>query len=523
MTHPWYRLSLATLVVAFLAAGCGENPMGSAAPEAPGNAPVSADLFEGAAEQYDVPADLLASIAYTETRWEMVEGHEEFEGVAPAYGLMALRGERLAEGARLARLSEADVRARPEANVLAAAALLRQWADEAGIDRADLDAWAPVVARYSGIEAEAARDHYVREGVYGALREGVVVEGPDGTQRGTIAAHATAIEPIAEDPTFQRSADYGPAIWRSSPNYSNRPSGTSPSMVIIHTCEGSYSGCWGWLTNSQAGVSAHYVVNETGSEISQLVREDKKAWHIGASYDCSLNGGTQCSKNGQSSNNFTIGIEHAGYASQSSFNTGMIQTSAELSCDISQDHNIPRDQYHFVAHGTLQPYNRTDPGPNWPWTDYLNRINSECGSSGGGSEIIVDSNNNLNNTSEGYVDVSSNWTASSHSTDYQTGYWWAQTAAVSDGASFWFYMPTAGTKTIDAWWVAGTNRAPSAPFIMYNASGSTVGSTSVNMQANGGKWNTLGTYSFTAGWNRVMLSRWTTSGYVVIADAVRIR
>ena len=68
-------------------------------------------------------------------------------------------------------------------------------------------------------------------------------------------------------------------------------------------------------------------------------------------------------------------------------------------------------------------------------------------SSGGGSEIIVDSNNNLNNTSEGYVDVSSNWTASSHSTDYQTGYWWAQTAAVSDGASFWFYMPTAGTKT----------------------------------------------------------------------------
>ena len=25
------------------------------------------------------------------------------------------------------------------------------------------------------------------------------------------------------------------------------------------------------------------------------------------------------------------------------------------------------------------------------------------------------------------------------------------------------------------------------------------------------------------GWNRVMLSRWTTSGYVVIADAVRVR
>lgn len=30
-------------------------------------------------------------------------------------------------------------------------------------------------------------------------------------------------------------------------------------------------------------------------------------------------------------------------------------------------------------------------------------------------------------------------------------------------------------------------------------------------------------WSFSAGWNRVVLSRWTTAGYVVIADAVRVR
>ena len=33
----------------------------------------------------------------------------------------------------------------------------------------------------------------------------------------------------------------------------------------------------------------------------------------------------------------------------------------------------------------------------------------------------------------------------------------------------------------------------------------------------------LGTWDFTAGWNRVALSRWTTPGYVVIADAVRVK
>jgi len=42
-------------------------------------------------------------------------------------------------------------------------------------------------------------------------------------------------------------------------------------------------------------------------------------------------------------------------------------------------------------------------------------------------------------------------------------------------------------------------------------------------QVNGGKWNTLGTWSFTAGWNKAVLSRWTTEGYYVVADAVRIR
>jgi hypothetical protein len=29
--------------------------------------------------------------------------------------------------------------------------------------------------------------------------------------------------------------------------------------------------------------------------------------------------------------------------------------------------------------------------------------------------------------------------------------------------------------------------------------------------------------SFSAGWNKVQLSRWTTSGYYVIADAIQVR
>ena len=33
----------------------------------------------------------------------------------------------------------------------------------------------------------------------------------------------------------------------------------------------------------------------------------------------------------------------------------------------------------------------------------------------------------------------------------------------------------------------------------------------------------LGTFTLTAGWNTIALSRWLASGHVVVADAVRVR
>lgn len=141
-----------------------------------------------------------------------------------------------------------------------------------------------------------------------------------------------------------------------------------------------------------------------------------------------------------------------------------------------------------------------------------------------GGEIIVDSNNNGNDSSKGYIEVSANWTSSSYTSGYYgTGYYYASTQAISDPATFWFYLPEAGSRTIDGWWTSGSNRSTTAPYLFWDASGNKLGTVHVNQQTNGGQWNTLGTYSFPAGWNKVQLSRWTTEGYQVIADAVRIR
>ena len=516
----------AAALVAVMLAACAPDgaPQDESAALPPGEVG-AADPFEAASETWEVPSDLLRAIAVAETGMQMVVGIEGHDGRPAAYGLMALRGERLDEAAELAGLDAEAVRHDRDANVLAAAALLSAWADEADIDRAELAAWAPIVARYSDVEDDEARRQYVWQGVYRSLRWGFSLEGRPIKAYGVLPDYP---EPVRRD---YGGPNYASSVWRPSPNYDSRNSGAGGiGMVVIHSCEGAYSGCWGWLTNAASGVSAHYVVNESGSEISQLVNEASRAWHVGATYDCSLNGSTDCNRNGWNVNHFSVGIEHAGYASQSSWADGLLNASSALTCDITRDHGIPRDSYHIVAHGRLQPYNRTDPGPNWPWTDYINRVRTACGDGGTtpppqptAGQFVIDSNNGYNQTADYYNEVSANWTSSTNvSGYYNTGYWVAPTQAVSDPASFYFRAGGDVCYQVEGWWTSAGDRSTTAPFIAYNAGGTEVGRASVNQQGGHAQWNNLGTWAFSSGWNKVILSRWTTTGYYVIADAVRL-
>src|SRR5207302_1922937 len=61
--------------------------------------------FRAAGAEFHVPPALLAGLGWVETRWQMVEGAEEFPGRAPAFGDMALRGATLERGAALAGVS----------------------------------------------------------------------------------------------------------------------------------------------------------------------------------------------------------------------------------------------------------------------------------------------------------------------------------------------------------------------------------------------------------------------------------
>lgn len=169
------------------------------------------------------------------------------------------------------------------------------------------------------------------------------------------------------------SSDYPPALWTSSPNYSSR-SGTSISAVTIHTTQGSYAGAISWFQNTSSQVSAHYVIRSSDGQITQMVREYNKAWHVG------------------SENAYTIGIEHEGYVTQASwYTTAMYNASAALVKDICGDNNIdPKTCYKGPAssgvsvlsstikikgHQHYPNQTHTDPGINWNWYTYYDLIN----------------------------------------------------------------------------------------------------------------------------------------------------
>jgi hypothetical protein len=130
------------------------------------------------------------------------------------------------------------------------------------------------------------------------------------------------------------------------------------------------------------------------------------------------------------------------------------------------------------------------------------------------NDIVVDNN------SAGFS-ASASWIAYSSAADkYGADYKGRSTAAVSDAATWTVNVPTAGNYDVYAWWPAGTNRPTSAPYIVYyNGGNQTV---NVNQQTSGGTWNKLGRWNFAAGNNNVKLSCWTTAGFTIIADAVRM-
>ncbi len=142
----------------------------------------------------------------------------------------------------------------------------------------------------------------------------------------------------------------------ASPNFSNR---TLPiTMLVMHYTEMQpVETALARLTDPEAGVSAHYLISEAGV-VTQLVSEEKRAWHAGASYWRGI----------KDVNSASIGIEldHPGHAGgYRGFSEEQLAALVPLAARIVKQYDIPRAN--VVGHSDVAPIRKIDPGELFPW------------------------------------------------------------------------------------------------------------------------------------------------------------
>jgi N-acetylmuramoyl-L-alanine amidase len=143
-----------------------------------------------------------------------------------------------------------------------------------------------------------------------------------------------------------------------SPNFDERNCRRPVDMVVLHyTGMPSAEAALKRLTDPQAKVSAHYVIDEDGT-IYRMVPEDKRAWHAGVAFWRGV----------RDVNARSIGIElvnpghEFGYRE---FPPLQIDALLGLLTDIAGRHEIMPGNY--VGHSDIAPLRKEDPGELFPW------------------------------------------------------------------------------------------------------------------------------------------------------------
>jgi N-acetyl-anhydromuramyl-L-alanine amidase AmpD len=409
--------------------------------------------FDEAAAEFDVPAELLRSIAFVETRWQHVVPHTEHLGIRgrerdataeaempPAFGIMGLRddahfGHSLIDGAAFIGRTPAEVMADPQLNIRAAAALLHSLG-EGKTAATPLEQWEEAAGRFSGIpQASIARvyTYDVFQGIAEGRAAGEYRVGPARVDLQQIygkplldvlSAPRIMVDVAPADRRVSTdSADYAPALWNAAASCNYTVGRTvAVTNITVHTTQGSYAGSISWFQNCSAQVSAHYVVRSSDGQITQMVREQDKAWHVG------------------SENGYTIGIEHEGFIENPSawYTDAMYNASALLTRDICTSYGFDKtkvydgslgwnavvtDRARFVAKGHVNYPNQShqDPGSGWNWTKYRNLV---IGSTGGTTTQLL-GNAGFESGYVTWVAASSGDVTSSTSYAPRTGSWYA--------------------------------------------------------------------------------------------------
>ena len=143
-----------------------------------------------------------------------------------------------------------------------------------------------------------------------------------------------------------------------SPNFNERPSGAAIDILLLHyTGMMSAEDALDRLTDPDAKVSAHYLVDEDGATFAMVAEKDR-AWHAGVSYWAE-----ETDVNARS-----IGIEivnpghDLGYRD---FPEAQMAAVIALCREILSRHAIPA--HRVLGHSDVAPTRKQDPGERFDW------------------------------------------------------------------------------------------------------------------------------------------------------------
>lgn len=336
-----------------------ERPDPEPMPSALGGDSALRGQFERASEQSGVPAEILATVAYVQTRLRAVTPDEHGHGAAPIRGMMGLAVENDASPWTVARAA-AELGVEPhelagELEVAGAAAVLAHYGDDLGASRGDLQSWRAVLAEIGSEELAAEVMRQITRGWRGLDADGAWLVM---TAREVSAAVSDGVGSLS------LGVGYPGAIWNPahSSNYSDGNRGASSiNYIVIHTTQGSYSGAISWFKNASSNVSSHYILRSSDGQLTQMVDDRDVAWHDGCF------------------NTNTIGIEHEGFVADPDvwYTEAMYTQSAKLTAWLADQYGIPKDRAHIMGHAeTPDCSSHTDPGSGWDWNHYMALVSS---------------------------------------------------------------------------------------------------------------------------------------------------
>ena len=366
-----------------------------------------------------VPKGLLEAIAYTNTRMNHIipDPAESCQDMPLYYGVMGLVQDgkgyfqnSLQKVSELSGYPIEEIKNDPRINILAYASAYSQLQANKRMTTRSVDAHEPILAELTEIpqDGTAHNKFALDQQFYGVLTE---MQSPHtGTafksrqvfnfeeifgketyellsaDRLTVKKTGTrSVTPTdgsnqrTQCTSSNKTPDFDGALWSpaNSRNFSSR-NGEDIKYVTIHTIQGSYASAISWFKNRNARVSAHYIIRASDGQITQMVCENDKAFHV------------------KTDNANAIGIEHEGFIDDGAawYTNEMYESSAALVRDICKRHGIDplktfggpptngirtlsNTCYHVKGHQHFRGNNHIDPGPFWDWDRFYRLVNPE--------------------------------------------------------------------------------------------------------------------------------------------------